>query len=142
MKSFRWPSLEVHCWGGLGSQLYALALYLRLSELYPRRQIEIVFHTGGVTQRSSDLEFLFPKARVIQDFSTKIYMEKNGAVMLPSSIGTQLRIYLKRALLALGFLASLNNEKDFHSLKPWVIAIRGHYSDLRIAPAVVREIYK
>ena len=50
--------LVIHCWGGLGSQLYAWAMAEMVQTKYPRRKIEIVFHSSGVTKRYSDLNFL------------------------------------------------------------------------------------
>ena len=38
----------------------------------------------------------------------------------------------KRVLISTGFVASANNELEFSMLKPWVISVRGHYSELRI----------
>ena len=39
---------------------------------------------------------------------------------------------IKQVLISTGFAASANNETEFSSLKPWVISVRGHYSELRI----------
>lgn len=142
MKLFRWPTLKIHCWGGLGSQLYTLALYLRLSKLFPKRSIEIVFHTGGVTERLSDLAFIFPNAQIVEDFSTGQYSEQNSSVKVLTRMRSYFRVSLKRALLALGFLATLDSENQFRAIRPWVIAIRGHYSDLCIPPETTQDIYK
>ena len=51
-------TLKIHCWGGLGSQLLALNYYLRVQELYPRKRIILVLHTGGITARNSEIDFL------------------------------------------------------------------------------------
>ena len=51
--------IRIHCWGGLGSQLYAWALFERLSIRFPKRKLRLVLHTSGVTRRASDLNDLF-----------------------------------------------------------------------------------
>jgi len=142
VKLFKWPTLKIHCWGGLGSQLYALALYLRLSILFPKRSIEVVFHTGGVTERLSDLAFFFPNAQIIEDYSIGQFVEQNSSVKMHARMRSHFKNSLKRVLLALGFLAALDSEKQFKAIKPWVLAIRGHYSDLCIPPEVARDVYK
>ena len=58
MKFFSCIPLRVHCWGGLGSQLYALAVAYDLQRKYPKRKIKLLLHTGGVTKRVSELDFI------------------------------------------------------------------------------------
>ena len=63
---------HIHCWGGLGSQMYAWALLERLQNKYPNRKFKLVFHTGGVTKRLPDLEPLFMQSEkdFVQDFES------------------------------------------------------------------------
>ena len=58
MKYFSFIPIRVHCWGGLGSQLYALSTAYDLKIKYPKRKIKLVLHTGGVTKRVSELDFI------------------------------------------------------------------------------------
>ncbi len=44
---------ELHCWGGLGSQLYALSYLLELKSQKIDRDIVLIFHTGGVALRDA-----------------------------------------------------------------------------------------
>jgi hypothetical protein len=130
----------VHIWGGLGSQLYAWALLVSLQEKFPRRKITAVFHNGGVTLREPELEpYLheFDKA-VVQDY-------RNG---LEGNYLTRYRNYLKEigfGLLRipfrlLGFIASADNDDEFSKVKPWVVSLRGHYSNRRISRSVASRI--
>ena len=128
--------LQIHCWGGLGSQMYAWALYERLEIRFPNRKLKLIFHTGGVTKRLPDLESLFIKNEkdFVEDFessensnSSKSPNKKLISIMKKSFIRVT-----KQVLMSTGFVASANNELEFSKLKPWVISLRGHYSELRI----------
>ena len=59
-------TLKIHCWGGLGSQLLALNYYLRVQELYPRKRIILVLHTGGITARNSEIDFLSNRINLLK----------------------------------------------------------------------------
>ena len=128
--------LKIHCWGGLGSQMYAWALFERLQVKFPNKKFKLVFHTGGVTKRLADLESLFVKNEkdFVQDFesskNSNSSKSPNKKLINPtkkSFIGA-----IKQVLISTGFVASANNELEFSKLKPWVISVRGHYSELRI----------
>ena len=67
------PSLEIHIWGGLGSQLYALSLGLRND--FEKRRVVLVFHNSGVTKRNREAQKLFDfffECKEIYDFNTEI----------------------------------------------------------------------
>lgn len=135
--AFRPPKhLRIHCWGGLGSQMYAWALFERLQNRFPNKKFKLVFHTGGVTKRLPDLEPLLKKNEkdFVQDFgssgnttSDKSLSRKVISMIKKSSIKTT-----KQILVITGFVASSNNEIELAKLKPWVVSVRGHYSELRI----------
>jgi hypothetical protein len=127
---------KIHCWGGLGSQMYAWALFERSQVKFPNKKFRLVFHTGGVTKRLPDLESLFAKNEkdFVQDFessdnsiSGKSQNKKSG-----STIKKSFTRAIKQVLISTGFVASANNETEFSKIKPWVISVRGHYSELRI----------
>lgn len=127
---------QIHCWGGLGSQLYAWALFEKVQAKFPNRKFKLVFHTGGVTKRLPDLEPLFLKNEkdFVQDFESS---EDSMSRKSPNKklIGTIKKISIraiKQVLALTGFVASANNEIEFSKLKPWVVSVRGHYSELRI----------
>ena len=132
------PTLKVHTWGGLGSQLYAWALYERLTLKFTRRKISLVFHTGGVTERVGELGSFFPNAQIVQDFARIAAGSKSS---IESRISWTRK--LGKALIPrIGFISSCNNEHELHSLKPWVLQIRGHYSDLLIPQDISNQILR
>ena len=129
-------TVKIHCWGGLGSQMYAWALSERLQVKLSNRKFQLVFHTGGVTKRLPDLESLFAKNEkdFVQDFksSENSISGKSPNKKLGSILKKSFTRATKQVLISTGFVASVNNELEFSKLKPWVISVRGHYSELRI----------
>ena len=134
--------IAIHCWGGLGSQMYAWALYERLEIRFPNRKLKLIFHTGGVTKRLPDLEPLFTADQkgFVQDYVSKEATNEFVTVARESTSGIKKALVKigKRALLATGFVATVNNEVEFSKIKPWVVSIRGHYSELKIEPSTIK----
>ena len=134
--------IAIHCWGGLGSQMYAWALYERLEIRFPNRKLKLIFHTGGVTKRLPDLEPLFTADQkgFVQDYLSKEATNEFATVARGSASGIKNALVKigKRALLATGFVASVNNEVEFSKIKPWVVSIRGHYSELKIDLSTIK----
>lgn len=52
------PSMRVHSWGGLGSQLYALNFIFNTRAKFPNKKFVLIQHTSGFTLRRADLDFL------------------------------------------------------------------------------------
>ena len=127
---------QIHCWGGLGSQMYAWALFERLQVKFPNKNFRLVFHAGGVTKRSPDLElfFLNNEKVFVKDFksSENLNSDKSSNKKLKNTIKKSFIGASKKVLISTGFVASANNELEFSKLKPWVISVRGHYSELSI----------
>ena len=138
MFKLRRSQIAIHCWGGLGSQMYAWALYERLEIRFPNRKLKLIFHTGGVTKRLPDLEPLFTADQkgFVQDYLSKEATNEFATVARESASGIKKALVKigKRALLVTGFVATVNNEAEFSKIKPWVVSIRGHYSELKIDP--------
>jgi hypothetical protein len=116
--------------------MYAWALLERLYNKFPNRKFKLVFHTGGVTKRLPDLETLFMQKEkdFVQDFESNEKENQNKSLSDKSifAIKRSLLKILKKILITTGFVASPNNEIEFSKLKPWVVSVRGHYSELRI----------
>ena len=134
------PSLKIHAWGGLGSQLFAVALASDLSKRFPRRHMVIVLHTGGTTRREPEVRALYPEFHYeeIEDFIKVI--EKGPTSNLPLLKQTTLRFGKKIALLY-RFLAEENGETKSR-VYPWTVAIRGHYSYRKITVDFLKEFEK
>ena len=129
--------IRVHCWGGLGSQLYCLALAIDLLDRFPFRKVHILFHTGGLTHRKLELSE-FPdnvSYSIIEDF-TKSF--NTNAKNFTSSFN--LKKTFKKLISKLGLIGAVNTTLEFKSLKPWVVSIRGHYSHRLICDSTVEQM--
>lgn len=133
------PPLKIHCWGGVGSQLYALAVYERLLVRMPNRKIIIVFHSFGVTERIFELSDYVADFLIENDYKTT-NIDFNEKVN-KKSLKETLFVFLKLLLLKLGILATSNNEFEYMRIRPWVLILRGHYSDIRIPNHIAKKIW-
>lgn len=132
-----YPKIRIHLWGGLGSQLFGLALMLDLKERFPQRNFCLVFHSGGVTKREPDLITLIDDCefKVVDDFmdsSLKSYFARKASLFL------QLFKWAYRfPVRKIGLIANANTSKEFNQIKPWVLSIRGHYSTRELSPRTI-----
>jgi hypothetical protein len=137
MKLFSCIPIRVHCWGGLGSQLHALATAHDLKIKDPKRRIKLVLHTGGFTKRVSELDFI-PNIdfEIIQvdDF----HMGDKGYGNQVKSNNARLKRFLARFLYYSNFIVSANSNLEFNKVRPWTVSIRGHYFNR----AVSNDFYK
>lgn len=136
------PSLKIHTWGGLGSQLFAIALASDIQEEYPKRRIQIVLHTGGVTHRQPEVKCLFPEYEyhLIDDYRPKLDSQDELSVQKVSHLRTGVRFLIKKMLRALSLTATADNDLEFSKLRPWVLSCRGHYSYRTIKPDFLIEL--
>lgn len=119
-------TLKIHAWGGLGSQLFAVALAEDLRKRFRKRRIVIVLHTGGVTRRIPEVVGLFPRCDFVfkDDFSSGIeQVAPSGKATLSG-----FKKLFKNLLLKVRLISFCNDEEQTRNLKPWVLSIRGHYS--------------
>ncbi len=132
------PSIRIHAWGGLGSQLFAWALVEDLLVKFPKRRITIVLHNGGVTKRASELDFLAKDFRIltINDFSISNSSGSNNLKKHERPTKDKIKSYL----IKFGILGEANFDSEFSALKPWVLVIRGHYSQRAITVPTVGRI--
>lgn len=126
--------VEVHCWGGLGSQLFALALIYDLQMRFPRRNFVLVLHSNGVTRRAQEISSLpfIPAYEFRDDFKL---LDTSTQFSSKRSI---VRKFIKKLMLRIGFLAEANDDSDYAHVKPWVRQIRGHYSRRLISLDFIR----
>lgn len=126
MKLFSCIPIRVHCWGGLGSQLHALATAYDLKIKDPKRRIKLVLHTGGFTKRVSELDFI-PDIdfEIIQvnDF----HIGDTGYGNQVKSNNARFKRFLVRFLYYFNFIVSANSNLEFNKVRPWTVSIRGHY---------------
>lgn len=139
MLGLKFPPIRVHCWGGLGSQLFALALIADLQRDLPRRSIKLILHTGGVTKRLSEIDSIAVGIEIEykNDFMPK--QTKTSKISLSSrkqSVKTQLGKFLNY----FGFIAEANSSEQYMKLRPWVLSARGHYSRREISSKSIKSI--
>jgi len=135
--------LKIHCWGGLGSQLYAWALFERLQKRFPQRNVELVLHSDGVTRRISELDKLFSKEELfsVDDFKNGVDLRAgttSGSIKINSKYGiSKFGLFCfkitKSVLVKLGFVSVCSTEYEFTQVRLWAISVRGHYSKLKIS---------
>jgi hypothetical protein len=120
---FPWR-LKIHCWGGLGSQLFAWAFAEELLNSGFARRITLVLHSSGVTQRNSEITHLSGRIqiKILQDFS--------ASTRPADSMGSNSSIprFRRRLISFLSRLQIIIFSDDFQSIKPWTIQLRSHYS--------------
>ncbi len=138
-KFFYWftPTLYVHCWGGLGSQLFALAVVEQVLIEKPNRRVALVLHTSGVTQRTSELSSLAQFVKIVQvsDFKSDEFSPNSAR-----KVG--LKSYIRKfALFVLSKLRFIINHEDIEKMKPWTFQLRSHYSRRFISPYVCMSMF-
>ena len=128
---FPW-TLKIHCWGGLGSQLFAWAMAEELARKGFPRKIELILHTSGVTRRESEIDQLDSRIKIskVRDFSVANSQE--------------LKTFKNRNFLNKAFLASMLEKlgiviftEDFNRISPWTLQLRSHYSHRSIGDQTV-----
>lgn len=125
--------LEIHCWGGLGSQLYAWALLEDVLIKFPNRSVCLVLHTSGVTERRNELTFLSDDIEIkeISDYS------KPGDSKVGPSVSLRVirvfRRFSRRVFLITRLVVEGNTNSGFNRIKPWTRQLRGHYSTRTIS---------
>ena len=131
-------SIDIHCWGGLGSQLFAANVAIEIQQKYPQKNICLVLHSGGVTKRIPEIPEIFP------NFHYEFIDDYTGSLSAVSS-SKKILILFKKLLFKffciLGLLATLDNG-NFHKIKFWTIAVRGHYSYCTISMNFLKSFYE
>lgn len=120
------PPINIHIWGGLGSQLFAYALSLDLKKRYPSRRQRFVFHSSGVSRRNPELLDLVKlhNFEFIDDFKAGESIGRQLSAANKNRLGQFFKVILK----SFGILATANDDSEFTKIQRWVISFRGHYS--------------
>lgn len=141
MKFFNYIPLRVHCWGGLGSQLYALSVAYDLQIKSPKRKIKLVLHTGGITKRLSELDFIQNiDFEIIQVHDFQIQNKEYNRHIESNKI--ELKKFLTKILYFFNFIVSANSNFDFDKVRPWTVSIRGNYFNRTISSGFYSYILK
>jgi len=142
--------IKLHCWGGLGSQLYAWALCERLANRFPKRRILLILHTDGITRRDSELDNLFSSSELMHvndfvdsesnSFSKEFLEQDRFYSLIISKFRAQILKVCKDLLLRIGILSTCNTVGKIEILRPWLLEIRGHYSQIEITDEVISSM--
>jgi hypothetical protein len=124
---FKKLTLKIHCWGGLGSQLLAINYYLRVQEMFPDKRIILVLHTGGVTARSSEIDFLSSKIKLnkVED-----YRASSNSKQFHTSGSKSMFLFIKMCIkfLANYFRFVITDDGKVFKVRFWTYSIRCTYT--------------
>jgi hypothetical protein len=127
MRNFSFFRLKIHCWGGLGSQLFALAIANDVQKKYKKRKIFLILHTSGVSKRLSELDFITDLTfKVLQVYDYQNI--SNNSFNSPKSFKTHAKEIIKKILIQTKFICLGNTDTEFKKIVPWTLSLRGHYS--------------
>lgn len=136
------PAIRIHSWGGFGSQLFALIIAERLSKKTKFRHIRIIFHTSGVTERNLEIPMNWLDRFEIEEIADFRHQFPSNGVM-ESRISFQVfRNIFRKIMLSLGTLNSSNAEEDFRRIRPWIMSVRGHYTQIQLTDADIQGLMK
>lgn len=120
--------------------MFAVALAFRIKKDFPRREISIVLHTGGVTKRLPEVYELFPEFHYVEVDDFKAPSMKSNYFWLHLVKSSALKSLRFMAFL-LGLLAEENDGKS-RAIKKWTLAIRGHYFHREIEDSFLQILAK
>ena len=126
------PPIRVHIWGGFGSQLFALIAAWRVSERFKYRRIRLVFHTSGVTERVREIPLSWLSDYSINEIRDFARGRTELELSQTNSTNKTLILFLSSVLIRIGVLARANTDLELRRIKPWVLALRGHYTEFRL----------
>lgn len=134
------PRVRVHSWGGFGSQLFAMIIAERLIAKKGLRQIMIVFHTSGVTERELEIPKSWLDRFRIKQVADYHPQSLRNSEPRRKALFVVMRERLKVILSLIGFTSTSNSEEEFLELRPWVLSIRGHYTRIHLTEREIHEL--
>lgn len=134
------PSIQIHVWGGLGSQLFALLAIEEINNRFSCRKVKVVFHSSGITARFPDLVDLIPpniRTKFVNDF---IYGGDSPSFLgLTGSKIDSKKSFLKLLARRLGIIVTWDAPDS--SPKFWTLQIRGHYRMMRVSLSSLEGVF-
>lgn len=134
--------IKVHSWGGLGSQLFTLAVIYEINKKKPNRRINLVHHTAGVTKRFFELESMLNSKfnlKVVNDYKEIKNQTRNYKKRI---LKKYLLIVVKFILNITRLSINLDVTPNLKRIKPWTLEVRGHYSTRHIENYFLDECIK
>jgi hypothetical protein len=134
------PSMQIHVWGGLGSQLFALLAIEEIQNRFSFRNVKVVFHSSGITARFPDLVDLIPPkicTKFVDDFiyggDSPTFLGLTG-----SKLGSKNSVF--KALARRLRIIVTWDEPD-SSPKFWTLQVRGHYRMMRVSLSSLEGVF-
>lgn len=143
---FLLPTLKIHCWGGIGSQLGAYCLFSEL-KVRGERRVKLVLHSSGITRRDDcDFKELFPHVKYdfIDDYKAQNLQTPSSATFL-SNYKNRLSNFTKeliKQILNMSRIVVFSEVNSSSDLLPWTVGVRCAYSNLLVSETAVFEINK
>jgi hypothetical protein len=96
-------------------------------------------HTSGVTRRASEIS----KYKDFESIEIDDFRSSTSRTSLKTGISVfWLKKFIRVTAIRFGFLSESNTTKDLHSIKPWVLALRGHYNEIQFEDESLRKLYE
>lgn len=127
------PIVKIHTWGGLGSQLHALALNSILENRYPYRRFHFVVHSSGVTKRNVEADIFDENFGFKDDFDSK-------SIILNSKL-EKIKNFLVKIFFKSRLVVNCNDDSGIGSIKLWTISVRGHYTNVTLSRDSVSALW-
>lgn len=139
MFKIKTPTLRIHCWGGLGSQLQALSFYLMVQSKFPNRNLQLILHTGGITERRSEIDFVSDRINLvsIHDFKNKV--EKTNINFLFRFNLRSIFKNLARNIFDYSRFV-ITNENRVMAIMPWTTQVRCSYSNIELSSDLIKNL--
>ena len=135
------PKVEIHCWGGLGSQLYAVVLRLELEAKYPSRKFTIVCHDNGVTRRTSEISPFFPGSVIsVEDYAPSRQFEVGVLHSQVVSRKRSFRNFLVKLLRFFSVVLDGDRKRGLAKVRFWTLQVRGHYSERKLDQSALLQV--
>ena len=114
MKKYFSLPISIHCWGGLGSQLFTWAMAEKIAKEYPRRKIKLVLHSSGVTTRDSSVDFLSQKYQIV---NINDFQKNEDSLTSATTPRRTARDLLSNILQSLRFICHANTDDEFAEIR-------------------------
>lgn len=128
-----YPKMKIHCWGGLGSQIFALIFLHQVRDELTRRKVELIFHSSGVTDRSLELPESILRCinyAIVSDFT--LQRKESGKKSSASHAKMLLKKFIKTVFVRLRFVLSDDENLSIDRIKPWTTSIRCSYNNISL----------
>lgn len=120
--------------------MFAIALAFRLTRKFPKREIVMVLHSGGVTKRLPEISELFPEFvyKEIDDFAITDGIRARSSFQTFQGFTRKL---LRSVALSTGLLAE-ENDVVSQKVRFWTLSVRGHYFDRKVEYEFLNVLYQ